>query len=216
MKMLNILGGVASSAVIVAMAVVYSTAPREANASVGPMDEIKLEYGIKPANLMVVNTNKVEVSGYLADILAQVRSQRPRPRPVPHLPDLVNHDDQQYCLAQNVYFEARGESRLGQEAVAWVTLNRVMDPARPKTICAVVWEDSQFSWTNDGLKDSPAPGAAWEQAKAVAAEVTATWQPSADPTEGSVMFHASGVNPGWSDDFSRVVRIDGHIFYNQG
>jgi spore germination cell wall hydrolase CwlJ-like protein len=91
-----------------------------------------------------------------------------------------------------------------------------MDPARPKTICAVVWQDSQFSWTNDGLKDSPKPGEAWEQAKAIAADVTANWRPDADPTQGSVMFHASGVKPDWHDNFNKVVRIDGHIFYNNG
>ena len=106
--------------------------------------------------------------------------------------------------------------QVGQEAVAWVTLNRVMDPDRPKTICAVVWEPSQFSWTNDGLKDSPEPGEAWEDAKRIAAQVTDSWRPDADPTEGSVMFHASSVNPDWSDNFTRVVRIDGHIFYNNG
>ena len=216
MRMINILGGVASSAVIVAMAVVYSTAPREANASIGPMDEISLDYGTTPMVPLLIKTNIVEVSDYLANDLAPVRSPRPPERPVPKLPDLVNRPDQQYCLAQNVYFESRGESRLGQEAVAWVTLNRVMDPARPKTICAVVWEDGQFSWTNDGLKDSPPESEAWDDAKRVAAEVTANWNPAHDPTEGSVMFHASGVKPGWSKNFSKVVRIDGHIFYNNG
>lgn len=216
MRMINILGGVASSAVIVAMAVVYSAAPREANASIGPMDEINLEYGTTPMVPLLIKPNLVEVSDYLANDLAPERSPRPRARPIPHLPELVNKSDQQYCLAQNIYFEARGESRLGQEAVAWVTLNRVMDPVRPKTICAVVWEDSQFSWTDDGNKDTPPPGEAWEDAKAIAASVTANWNPANDPTEGSVMFHSSGVKPEWRKNFTKVVRIDGHIFYNNG
>lgn len=216
MRMINILGGVASSAVIVAMAVVYSTAPREANASIGPMDEINLDYGTVPMNTLVIKPSLVDLSSVLANNLAQERTPRPPERPVPHLPDLVNKTGQQYCLAQNIYFEARGESRLGQEAVAWVTLNRVMDPDRPKTICAVVWEDGQFSWTNDGLKDTPPAGEAWDAARAVAADVTANWNPDHDPTEGSVMFHASNVKPGWRKNFSKVVRIDGHIFYNNG
>jgi len=216
MRMINILGGVASSAVIAAMAVVYSTAPREANASIGPIDEINLEYGTTPMVPLMIKPNLVEVSDYLANDLAPERSPRPPERPVPHLPDLVNKADQQYCLAQNIYFEARGESHLGQEAVAWVTLNRVMDPDRPKTICAVVWEDNQFSWTNDGLRDTPPDGEAWDAARAVAADVTANWNPDHDPTEGSVMFHSSDVKPEWRKSFSKVVRIDGHIFYNNG
>lgn len=222
MRMINILGGVASSAVIVAMAVVYSAAPRGANASIPPPPELDLALDLESGTItglslqppLLPQNNEAAVQEYLD--LTVLRSQRPRPRPVPHLPDLVNRDDQQYCLAQNIYFESRGESRLGQEAVAWVTLNRVMDPNRPKTICAVVWEDNQFSWTNDGLKDTPAAGEAWDDAQRVATQVTASWRPDADPTEGSVMFHASGVNPDWSDNFTRVVRIDGHIFYNNG
>lgn len=215
MRMINILGGVASSAVIVAMAVVYLTAPREANASIPPELEIETGntitgIGLLPA--LLHQTNKAEVQGYL-DVV-KLGSQRPRARPVPQLPDLVNRDDQQYCLAQNIYFEARGESRLGQEAVAWVTLNRLMDPARPKTICAVVWQDSQFSWTNDGLKDTPALDEAWTQAQNIASDITARWDSNIDPTQGSVMFHAARVNPDWADDFTKIVRIDDHVFYN--
>lgn len=52
-----------------------------------------------------------------------------------------------YCLAENVYFEARGEPIMGQVAVAHVTLNRVASPDYPDTICAVVHEPAQFSWT---------------------------------------------------------------------
>lgn len=215
MRMLNILGGVASSAVIVAMAVVYSTAPREANASIPPALEIESGYTITGFSLqppLLHQTNKATVQDYL-DVI-KLGSLRPRARPVPQLPDLVNRDDQQYCLAQNIYFEARGESKLGQEAVAWVTLNRVMDPARPKTICAVVWQDSQFSWTSDGLKDTPALDEAWTQAQNIATDITARWNPNIDPTQGSVMFHAARVNPDWSDNFTKIVRIDDHVFYN--
>ena len=210
MRMKTILGGVASSAVIVAMAVVYSAAPREANASIPP--DLDIGVGLTLQQPLSYEPDKVAIQEYLGDDL--VRSPRPRQRPVPQLPDLVNRDDQQYCLAQNIYFEARGESKLGQEAVAWVTLNRLMDPDRPKTVCAVVWQDSQFSWTNDGAKDTPALGAAWDQAKAIAADITARWNPDIDPTQGSVMFHAARVNPDWADNFTKIVRIDDHVFYN--
>ena len=187
MRIKNILGGVASSAVIVAMAVVYSSAPREAHARVDP-------------------TEKAQPFSAAVGTVPQ--------KTAPRLPKSVNNTDQQKCLAQNIYFESRGESKLGQEAVAWVTLNRVMSQDHPNTICKVVWQSGQFSWTDDGYGNKPSAGAAWAQAKAVAADITARWSPDIDPTQGSVMFHSSAVKPDWHDDFNRVVRIDSHIFYN--
>ena len=45
-----------------------------------------------------------------------------------------------YCLAQNIYFEAKSEPLAGQYAVADVVLNRVQDTRYPNTICEVVKE----------------------------------------------------------------------------
>ena len=81
------------------------------------------------------------------------------------------------CLAENVYFESRGEPLDGQRAVAEVTLNRQRAPNFPHTVCEVVydarWDPSRrrivahFSWTElDGL--STPTGPAWEEAKKVA------------------------------------------------
>src|SRR5579885_1777609 len=44
------------------------------------------------------------------------------------------------CLAENVYFEARGEPLEGQFAVAEVTLNRTEARNFPHTVCGVVHE----------------------------------------------------------------------------
>lgn len=51
------------------------------------------------------------------------------------------------CLALNVYHEARGEPLDGQVAVAQVTMNRVASKRYPNTVCEVVYQKSQFSWT---------------------------------------------------------------------
>ena len=55
--------------------------------------------------------------------------------------------EQHKCLAMNIYHEARSESMQGQIAVAQVTLNRVEHDKWPSTICEVVYEPKQFSWT---------------------------------------------------------------------
>lgn len=117
------------------------------------------------------------------------------------------------CLAQNIYFEARDESTLGQTAVAWVTLNRVEDPDYPKTICDVVWEHNQFSWTHDGQSDRPKDKKAWNKSQYVAYQVLRNQNMMPDPTEGAIMFHATYVDPFWADNYEKVVRIDNHIFY---
>lgn len=205
MKMRTILGGVASSAVIGAMAVIYMTAGEEAYAAIDPTDLMIPSPTYDPGRMIALEP----------ELTSSVAPIRPRPRPagLERLPESANNQDEQYCLAQNIYFEARGEGRIGQEAVAWVTLNRVMDLRWPDTICEVVWQDNQFSWTHDGRGDTPRAGDMWDQARAIAARVTADYDPKVDPTEGSVMFHADYVNPEWEDNFVRVVQIDAHIFY---
>ena len=118
------------------------------------------------------------------------------------------------CLALNVYHEARGESTIGQRAVAWVTVNRVTDPNYPKDICSVVYDPDQFSWTNDNNSDQPTDLEAYRQALIVALQVVQeSYTTKYDPTEGSVMFHSTNVDPFWADNYDRVTQIDNHVFY---
>lgn len=120
------------------------------------------------------------------------------------------------CLATNIYFEARGESKLGQKAVAWVTLNRVEDPNYPDTICDVVWDNKQFSWTHDGKSDVPKDKDAWLEAQLVAMQVLIDQQlNNDDPTEGSIMFHKASIKPYWRKEYEVTSRIDNHVFYKE-
>lgn len=126
--------------------------------------------------------------------------------------------DEKRCLQQNIYFEARNQSRLGQVAVAWVTLNRLESSRYPNTICDVVWQDRQFSWTHDGKSDRPANNAveqrAWEDAGLIAEVVLLDWaRAESSPVENAVMFHADYVQPYWRSAYDRVTQVDDHIFY---
>jgi spore germination cell wall hydrolase CwlJ-like protein len=51
------------------------------------------------------------------------------------------------CLAETVYHESRGESFYGRLAVAQVVVNRVRQDPWPNSICRVVFQKNQFSWT---------------------------------------------------------------------
>lgn len=123
-----------------------------------------------------------------------------------------------HCLQQNIYFEARGESILGQRAVAWVTLNRMDSNRYPNTVCEVVWQRRQFSWTHDGKPDTPGTNSieqrAWHRAALIARSVTRKWaQEHEGPVEGAIMFHADWVQPSWARSYEQVVQVDSHIFY---
>lgn len=105
------------------------------------------------------------------------------------------------CLAQAVYYEARGESVLGQRAVAYVVLNR----GNP---CRVISEGCQFSWKCASV---PAPyGEAWRLAKNVAQYVLAN--PHLDVTQGATHFY-SGKAPYWVRSMTFKVKIGKHYFY---
>jgi spore germination cell wall hydrolase CwlJ-like protein len=124
------------------------------------------------------------------------------------------------CLAENVYFEARGEPLNGQYAVAEVTLNRVRSEHFPHTICEVVHEShwdpvrhravADFSWTELG-ELSPADATAWKQAMTVA---DAAYEDLHEPVvPGALFYHALSVRPDWSRARRPVATIGNHIFY---
>ena len=116
------------------------------------------------------------------------------------------------CLAMNIYFEARGESRRGQLAVAAVTLNRKRSPHYPDSICAVVWQSRQFSWTHQPVWHRPRNDRAWRFAMKLANEVYHNKVKL--PVVRATHFHARYVAPEWSTQMKRVARIGKHLFYD--
>jgi N-acetylmuramoyl-L-alanine amidase len=124
------------------------------------------------------------------------------------------------CLAENIYFEARGEPLNGQYAVAEVTLNRTRAQHFPHTVCAVVhevrWDPGRrravadFSWTEFGDL-SPQDGTAWKRAMAVA---NAAYDDLHDPVvPGALFYHSTSIRPGWARDRTAVATIGNHMFY---
>ncbi|QFY59214.1 cell wall hydrolase [Rhizobium grahamii] len=125
---------------------------------------------------------------------------------------------EQQCLASGIYFEARGETVKGQAAVAQVILNRVRNPAYPKTICGVVYQNEdwrnrcQFSFACDNIKDRVNSQYHWRIAREVAMAVTAgkIWLPQVG---SATHYHAVYVRPKWAKTMEKVGRIGLHIFY---
>jgi spore germination cell wall hydrolase CwlJ-like protein len=120
-------------------------------------------------------------------------------------------ENQQQCLALNIYHEARGERVEGQIAVAHVTVNRVEHDEWPSTICDVVYEPKQFSWTHLIKDHAPTETKAWNDALIIARDVMIG--NTDDPTYGAVFYHANYVNPSWAE-YTDLTRIIGrHLFY---
>jgi spore germination cell wall hydrolase CwlJ-like protein len=131
---------------------------------------------------------------------------------------------QEWCLAQNIYYEARGSSRADQIAVADVVLNRVEDTRYPDTICEVVQQGKQhadgrmvrnacqFSWYCDGKSDWPTDLDAWVIAQQIAFNMI-TYSDWRGLTEGATHYHADYVNPRWARTLTLTGTIGVHKFY---
>jgi hypothetical protein len=123
------------------------------------------------------------------------------------------------CLTQALYFEARGESLVGQVAVAEVILNRVDSPAYPNSVCAVVHQGQQqqngcqFSFFCDGKAERIGDRGAYEELGKVA-WVMLEGKPRI-LTGDATHYHAATVKPRWAKRLVRTARIGDHIFYRQ-
>jgi spore germination cell wall hydrolase CwlJ-like protein len=121
------------------------------------------------------------------------------------------------CLAEAVYYEARGEDPQGQYAVAQVVMNRVHHPAFPKTVCGVVYQGAghrgcQFSFACDGSRSGRRREAsAWTRARRVAARALSGV--AVAEIGSATHFHTTGVAPAWGPQMRRVAQVGMHIFY---
>ena len=120
------------------------------------------------------------------------------------------------CLSAAVYYEARGESKTGQQAVAQVVLNRVRHPAFPKTVCGVVYQGAhtgvcQFSFACDGSTRRPREAIAWREARSVAARALSGFVMRV--VGNSTHFHVANLGAVWGVGLMRVAQIGAHVFY---
>lgn len=127
--------------------------------------------------------------------------------------------DQAACLAEALYFEARGESVRGQFAVAEVIMNRVDSPAFPNSICGVIHQGTgrkyacQFTYTCDGHPEVIREKGAYARVAKVAGIMARGAERPL--TQGATYYHTHGVSPKWSRKFARTASIGVHYFYRR-
>jgi spore germination cell wall hydrolase CwlJ-like protein len=121
----------------------------------------------------------------------------------------TNKTQQILCLAKNIYFEARGEPHQGKLAVAQVTLNRTKHWQFRGSVCSVVYQPRQFSWTLKPalIKDYWA----WQEAKQLAHDMLT----GKLVLEGfdALYFHTKQIKPKWKKHKKAVTVIGNHVFY---
>lgn len=108
------------------------------------------------------------------------------------------------CMAQAVYYEARGQSRDMQVAVAQVVRNR-----GGKNYCKTVYNGCQFSWVCMTVK--PPYGNSWIEAKEVAMSIVDI----PDNTDGATHFHTMKRPPYWAKNMTHTVTYGPMKFYRE-
>ncbi len=122
------------------------------------------------------------------------------------------------CLAEAVYFEARGEAVRGQIAVAQVVLNRAFSGFYPSTVCGVVYQNKhrhlacQFTFACDNVADVVREPDMWDRARKIARAMLdgQLWLPEVGK---STHYHAYWVRPSWVSEMKKMYKFGVHTFY---
>ena len=122
------------------------------------------------------------------------------------------------CLAEAVYFEARGEAVRGQIAVAQVVMNRTFSGFYPTTVCGVVYQNKhrhyacQFTFACDNVADVVREPDMWDRAKKIAKAMLdgQLWLPE---VAKSTHYHAYWVHPSWVSEMKKMYKFGVHTFY---
>src|SRR6185437_4176851 len=122
------------------------------------------------------------------------------------------------CLAQVMYYEARGEGEQGERAVAEVVFDRLAQGSHGDTLCDVVFEGAgktfcQFTFACDGSMRKAREPEAWRAAQVLAARLMVGELSQLNGIRGATNYHATYVHPYWAQRFEKIAKIGNHIFY---
>ena len=113
------------------------------------------------------------------------------------------------CLAQVIFFEAGTESFEGMQAVAATVFNRVGLPGYASSICGVVYQPYQYSWTLHRSNWMRRPPTQYVKLATLFLQERAELEEEYPVTH----FHRTDIKPAWSKALEYVVTIGQHKFY---
>ena len=131
---------------------------------------------------------------------------------------LENLASETSCLAEALYYEARGQGTLGQKAIAEVVVRRAHHAGFPHSICGVVHQGAgsscQFSFVCDGTMDRPKAAGEWNHAVRLAAQIITGALPLTNITQGAISFHAASLEADWPG-MEQTVTVGHNVFYRR-
>jgi len=143
----------------------------------------------------------------------QASSRRARPQPSrfppPQPPQLPVPSNTTLCLAQVLFFEASTEPFEGLQAVAATVFNRMAHPRYPSSLCGVVYQPYQYSWTLIAANWSRQPPDKF-------IHMARTFLQSREQIQDDypvTHFHHVEIAPSWSHTLEHIITISRHKFY---
>ena len=118
------------------------------------------------------------------------------------------------CLAEAMYYEARGEGIEGEKAVAEVVLQRTRERDYPSTVCGVTYDgvqpdrrDCQFSFACDGMLRRPKDRYAWQRVRLLAEKILTGMVRLSGQTGHAVAYHSVYVTPLWAQTMLKTAHL---------
>lgn len=112
------------------------------------------------------------------------------------------------CMMCNCHHETEGESAEGKLAVGKVVMTRVGMSSYPNSVCGVIYQHAQFSWTMSAKKRSERiSGASYKNC------YPSVTQALRFRGHYASHFHTPRVHPSWARKCKKLGKIGGHIFY---
>ena len=135
--------------------------------------------------------------------------------------ELTDKERLSQCLSDNMckylaeagYFESKGESNVGVEAVMFVVLQRVADEERwPNTVKGVLRQPAQFSYVSDGrLERGVVEKKRYKEIMVIAHKVLNG--DTINPVPKANHFHTTKLKRAWTKNMRVVAVIGNHVFF---
>jgi N-acetylmuramoyl-L-alanine amidase len=109
------------------------------------------------------------------------------------------------CHVENIYHEARGEGWAGWALVKATVENRVSDSRWPSSVCEVVHQPKQFSWTIDPNEVTDTDS--WNLI------VNFVKEGSHSNFGGATYYHEKSINPWWAEHYEYLGKVGNHLYY---
>jgi N-acetylmuramoyl-L-alanine amidase len=154
-----------------------------------------------------------QLSGIGGDRASQARALQMM-QSMPSQFNCENSNNEFVCLVCNCFHEGRGESFQGQVDIARVVYTREMSGHYPASVCGVVYQSSQFSWTLNSASRRRVIGPRSDGFNQCVRSTQASL--SYKGKWFASHYHTTSSNPYWASSCRGAQVVGNHRFYTGG